>query len=85
MASEAGCLGREACYFSAIAGETVRGAGGSVHRGAGRGCRRVGGSMLCRRACSARLGKTCMHGNASPALRVLGGTIASEWHGRGTM
>jgi hypothetical protein len=24
-----------------------------------------------------------VHGNASPALRVLGGTVASEWHGRG--
>jgi hypothetical protein len=85
MASVAGYLGHEACGFSAVVGETVRSAGGLVRRGAGRGCRRVGGSMPCRRACSARLGKACVHGNMSPSLRVLGGTIASEWHGRGVV
>jgi hypothetical protein len=85
VASVASWLGRETCSFSAVAGETVRGAGGLVHRGAGRGCRRIGGSMSCRRACSARLGKACVHGNASPTLHVLGGTIALEWHGQGAV
>jgi hypothetical protein len=31
------------------------------------------------------LGKACMHGNASHALRALGGTIVSEWHGQGAV
>jgi hypothetical protein len=43
--------GREACSFSAVAGETVRGASILVHDGAGRGCRGVGGSMPCACVC----------------------------------
>jgi hypothetical protein len=44
-------LGREACSFSVAVGETVRSAGVSVHGGAGRGCRGVGGSMPCACVC----------------------------------
>jgi hypothetical protein len=51
--------------------------------GAGQWWHRVAGSMPCRCECGARLGGVQVHGNASPALLVLGGMVASEWHGRG--
>jgi hypothetical protein len=51
--------------------------------GAGQWWHRVASSMPCRCACSARLGGVQVHGNTSPTLRVLGGTVVSEWHGRG--
>jgi hypothetical protein len=35
--------------------------------------------------CRAGLGRACVQGNASPALRMLGGMVASEWHGRGAL
>jgi hypothetical protein len=83
--SVAGWLGSYASGFRAEAGEVVCDMVGSVGCGAGQGCRRDRGSMPCRRACSARPGGVQVHGNASPALRVLGGTVAYGWHGRGVV
>jgi hypothetical protein len=83
--SVAGWLGSYTSGFRAEAGEVVCGMVGSVGCGAGQGCRRDRGSMPCRRACSARPGGVQVHGNASPALRVLGGTVAYGWHGRGVV
>jgi hypothetical protein len=74
----AGWLGCEACSFGAVAGEVVLGAGGSVRRGAGQGLRRVGGSMSCRRACSAGLEGARIRGNVLHALRALGGMVMSD-------
>jgi hypothetical protein len=59
----------------------VHGAIGSVRRGAGQGWHRIGGSMPCRRVCSAGLEGARMHGNVLHALRALGVTVVSEWHG----
>jgi hypothetical protein len=79
--SVAGWLGSYASGFRPDAGEVVRSAVGSVRRGAGQGWRRVGGSMPCRRVCSAGLEVARVHGNALHALRALGVTVVSEWHG----
>jgi hypothetical protein len=81
--SVAGWLGSYASGFRDDAGEVVRGVVGSVHHGAGQGWRRIGGLMPCRRACSVRLEGARVHGNMLHALRALGGTVASGWHGWG--
>jgi hypothetical protein len=41
--------------------------------------------MPCRRACKAGLDGAWVHGNGLHALRTLGGSVASDWHGRGAM
>jgi hypothetical protein len=83
--SVAGWLGIYVSGFRAEAGEVVHGVVSSVGCGAGQGCRHDRGLMPCRRVCSARPGGVQVHVNASPTLRVLGGTVASGWHGRGTV
>jgi hypothetical protein len=52
---------------------------------AGQRWRRAGGMLLCRFWCGAGSGGVQMHGNTLHALRVLGGTVASGWHGRGAV
>jgi hypothetical protein len=71
--------------FRMFASKTVCRGVISVHRGAGRGCRRVGGLTPCRRACKAGLDGVWVHGNGLHDLRALGGSVASDWHGRGAM
>jgi hypothetical protein len=44
-------LGQELVEFSSVAGKSEHGGGVSVHGGAGRGCRGVGGSMPCTCVC----------------------------------
>jgi hypothetical protein len=83
--SVASWLGSYVSGFRAEAGEVVHSVVGSVGCGAGQGCRHDGGLMPCRRVCSARPGGVQVHGNTSPTLRMLGGTVASGWHGRGAV
>jgi hypothetical protein len=41
--------------------------------------------MPCRRACKAGLDGAWVHRNGLHALCTLGGSVASDWHGRGAM
>jgi hypothetical protein len=61
----------------------MRGAGVTVHGGAGRGCRGVGDSVLCRRVRRARLGEAHAHGNVGHGLGALGSSVAPGRHVRG--
>jgi hypothetical protein len=45
--------------------------------------RRAGGMLPCSFWCGAWPGGMQVHGNTLHALRVLGGTVTSGWHGRG--
>jgi hypothetical protein len=85
VVSVASWFGHDAGGFRMVASKTVCDGVVSVHRGAGQGWRRVGGSMPCRHACCARLEGACVHGNMLHALRALGGTVVPEWHGWGTV
>jgi hypothetical protein len=85
VASVASWFGRGTGGFRTAVSETVCRGVVSVHRGAGRGCRRIGSSMPCRHACKAGLDGAWVHGNVLHALRVLGGMTTSDWHDRGAM
>jgi hypothetical protein len=78
-------FGRNTGDFREGASETVRGGSVSVHGGAGRGWHCVGRSMWCVCACSAELDGVQVHGNERHALRALGGSLTSGWHGRGAL
>jgi hypothetical protein len=49
------------------------------------GWQRIDVTTPCRRACSARLGGVRVLRNTQHALRMLGGMVASGWHGRGAV
>jgi hypothetical protein len=81
VASVAGRFGHSGGDFSRATVSFRLGPVACVLGGAGQWWRRVEGAMSCRRACSARLEGACVHGNVLHALRVLGGMVASGWHG----
>jgi hypothetical protein len=92
-------LGAGVCSVSSVAGWFGRNMGGFSrdtigfrlgpvaveHHDARWGWQRVDVTTPCRCAWSARLGGVQVLGNAQHALRMLGGTVDSGWHGRGVM
>jgi hypothetical protein len=74
---------RKSHRFSAVASEMVRGSVAAVYHGAGRGWRCVVRETPCRRASTGRQEGFYVHGNATHALRALGGPITSIRRGRG--
>jgi hypothetical protein len=92
-------LGAGVCSVSLVAAWFDRNTGGfsrdtigfrlcpvaAGHHDARWGWKHVDVTTPCRHACSARLGGVQVLGNAQHALRMLGGTVASGWHGRGAV
>jgi hypothetical protein len=83
VVSVAGWFRRGTSGFRVAGGETVGCGSVSVLGGAGRGCQRVRGTVPCTSVHGTGLARALMHGNASPALRALGGAVASERRDRG--
>jgi hypothetical protein len=81
-ASVVGRFGHGATGFSRDMLEPELGQVAMVHPDAGRGWQCVDITTPCSPACCTRLGGMQMFGNAQHALRVLGGTGVSGWHGR---
>jgi hypothetical protein len=93
------CARCRGCSVSSVAGWFGRNTGGfsrdtigfrlgpvaAEHHDAMWGWQRVDVTMSCRRACSARLGGVQVLRNTQHALRMLGGMVASGWHGRGAV